>query len=74
MDPMELFSGKFKIKKWKYFLIQHTIEQWNSLQQEVLDDNDQLTKKIWIHKHKGVDEAPSQEFAKLLAVEAHIIE
>lgn len=75
MDLVELFSGRSKIKRCKYFFIQHAIQQWNSLQHNILDDNGQLTKKIQIvkvHKHSGADEALSEGFAKLLAMGACI--
>ena len=63
------------LNRGKYFFIQHAIEQWNSLQQDVLDDNSQLTKNIQIvkvQKHSDADEAPSHGFARLLAMGGHI--
>lgn len=78
MDPVESFSGRSEINRWKYFFIQYATEEWNSLQQSILDDqNGQQTKKtqiVKIHKHSGADEAPSQGFAKLLTMKALITE
>lgn len=75
MDAVEFLSGRSKINTLKYFFIQYAIEQWNSLQQNVLNDDGQLTKRtqiVKVHKHSSADEAPSQGFAKLLAMGAHI--
>lgn len=75
MDLVELFSSRSEINRWKYFFTQHAIDQFNSLQQSILDDNGQQTKTtqtVKIHKHSGADEAPSPGFAKLLTMTEHI--
>lgn len=64
MDLVKSFNGRSEINRWKYIFIQDATEQWNSLQQNILDDqNGQQAKKTYIvkiHKHSGADEAPSQ--------------